>query len=120
MRIASAYIPNGREVDHDHYKYKLEWLGRLHDHLDKNHKPADDVVVVGDYNIAPEDAAPHVVLTSRTTAVGQELAIEAADEAQLDMLEDEDEATEYDGYDSEVIERYQSINDESDSNERGN
>ena len=33
------------------------------------------------YDIAPEDAAPHVVLTSRTTAVGAEFAIEAADEA---------------------------------------
>ena len=33
------------------------------------------------YDIAPEDAAPHVLLTSRTTAVGAEFAIEAADEA---------------------------------------
>ena len=69
------------------------------------------------YNIAPEDVAPHVLVTSRTTAVGQEFAIEAADEAQLDLLEDEDEATEFDGYDSEVVERYQSINDDSTKDE---
>ena len=27
--LASLYVPNGREVGHDHYHYKLEWLGRL-------------------------------------------------------------------------------------------
>ena len=30
-------------------------MGRLRAHLDKNHKPSEDVIVVGDYNIAPED-----------------------------------------------------------------
>jgi len=62
------------------------------------------------YNIAPEDAAPHVLVTSRTTAVGAEFAIEAADEAQLDLLEEEeDEASVMDRYDSEVIDRYDSF-----------
>jgi len=46
------------------------------------------------YDIAPEDAAPHVLVTSRTTAVGTEFAIEAADEAQLDVLEEADETNE--------------------------
>ena len=32
VRIASAYIPNGREVGHDHYQYKLNWLSRLRAH----------------------------------------------------------------------------------------
>lgn len=32
------------------------------------------------YDIAPEDAAPHVILTSRTTALGTEIALEAAEE----------------------------------------
>jgi len=34
------------------------------------------------YDIAPEDVAPHVVVTSRITPMGAEIAIEAADEAQ--------------------------------------
>ena len=29
VRIASVYVPNGREVGHDHYEYKLRWLERL-------------------------------------------------------------------------------------------
>ena len=55
VRVASAYVPNGREVDHDHYRYKLGWLARLRAHLDKAADPADDVVVCGDFNIAPTD-----------------------------------------------------------------
>jgi len=61
------------------------------------------------YDIAPEDSAPHVIVTSRTTAVGTEFAIEAADEAQLEMLEETDEANEWDGYDKEVADRYDSL-----------
>ena len=56
VRVASCYVPNGREVDHDHYRYKLDWLGRLHEDLVANTDPADQpVVVVGDFNVAPDD-----------------------------------------------------------------
>jgi len=65
------------------------------------------------YDIAPEDAAPHVLVTSRSTPAGTEFAIEAADEAQLDLLEEADEAAEWDGYDTEVIDRHKSFEDDS-------
>jgi exodeoxyribonuclease-3 len=55
VRVASAYIPNGREVDSDHYRYKLAWLARLRAHLEKTSDPGADVVVCGDFNIAPTD-----------------------------------------------------------------
>jgi len=55
IRVSSVYVPNGRELDHDHYKYKLAWMKRLIDHLDADTSPTDGVVVTGDYNIAPED-----------------------------------------------------------------
>lgn len=55
VRISSVYVPNGREVDHDHYKYKLDWLGRLRDHLDRNCDPSEPLAVLGDFNIAPRD-----------------------------------------------------------------
>jgi exodeoxyribonuclease III len=28
-----CYVPNGRSLDDDHYRYKLSWLGRLRAHL---------------------------------------------------------------------------------------
>jgi exodeoxyribonuclease-3 len=56
VRVASAYIPNGREVGADHYQYKLRWLARLRAHLDLACDPATDVALCGDFNIAPTDA----------------------------------------------------------------
>jgi len=55
LRVTSVYVPNGREVDHDHYRYKLRWLGRLRAHLDTTCDPADPVLVGGDFNICPDD-----------------------------------------------------------------
>lgn len=55
VRISSVYVPNGRELDHDHYRYKLSWMARLRQHLDATSSPTDDVVVGGDFNIAPDD-----------------------------------------------------------------
>lgn len=55
VRISSVYVPNGRALDHDHYRYKLSWLARLRHHLDATCSATDDVVVAGDFNIAPDD-----------------------------------------------------------------
>ncbi len=55
VRVHSVYVPNGREVGHDHYHYKLSWLARLRQHLDATCDPADEVVVAGDWNIIPTD-----------------------------------------------------------------
>ncbi len=56
VRIHSVYVPNGREVGHDHYQYKLSWLARLRRHLEATVDPSDEVIVAGDWNIAPTDA----------------------------------------------------------------
>jgi exodeoxyribonuclease III len=53
VRVWSVYVPNGREPDSDHYKYKLEWLATLRDQVATG---PDDVMVCGDMNIAPTDA----------------------------------------------------------------
>jgi exodeoxyribonuclease-3 len=54
-RIASVYVPNGRSPDHEQYAYKLEWLDQLATHLDAACDPSADVIVCGDFNIAPDD-----------------------------------------------------------------
>lgn len=55
VRVMSAYVPNGRALDHDHYQYKLRWLERLLAHLDATADPAAPVALCGDFNIAPTD-----------------------------------------------------------------
>jgi exodeoxyribonuclease III len=53
VRIWSVYVPNGREPDSDHYRYKLEWLAKLREEVEAG---PDAVMVCGDVNIAPTDA----------------------------------------------------------------
>ena len=53
VRVHSVYVPNGRQPDSDHYRYKLAWLAALRDGIAAGPK---DVVVCGDVNIAPADA----------------------------------------------------------------
>ena len=53
VRVHSLYVPNGREPDSDHYRYKLEWLAALRAVVAAG--PAD-ALVCGDINIAPTDA----------------------------------------------------------------
>lgn len=55
IRIASVYVPNGRALDDDHYLYKLSWLSRLHEVLATSHNPGDELIIAGDWNIAPDD-----------------------------------------------------------------
>lgn len=53
LRIVSVYVPNGREPDSDHYRYKLDWLAALRDVVVSG-DPAT-TAVLGDINIAPTD-----------------------------------------------------------------
>lgn len=52
IRVVSAYVPNGRVPDSDHYRYKLRWLEALRDAVAAGPKAT---VVCGDMNIAPTD-----------------------------------------------------------------
>jgi exodeoxyribonuclease-3 len=55
VRVITAYVPNGREVGHEQYVHKLRWFGRLRAHLDAVADPSGDVLVCGDFNVAPDD-----------------------------------------------------------------
>ena len=57
VNVWSLYVPNGRELDHEHYAYKLEWLARLRDDLGGRlvADPDAQIALTGDWNIAPED-----------------------------------------------------------------
>lgn len=53
VRVHSLYVPNGREPDSDHYRYKLAWLAALREVVSAG---PDAVMLCGDMNIAPTDA----------------------------------------------------------------
>jgi exodeoxyribonuclease III len=52
IRVTSVYVPNGREPDSDHYRYKLAWLTSLREMVAAGPEAA---IVCGDMNIAPTD-----------------------------------------------------------------
>jgi len=55
VRVGSTYVPNGRSLDNEQYAYKLEFLSRLRGSLGASADPGADVVVCGDFNVAPTD-----------------------------------------------------------------
>jgi len=55
VRFVTVYVPNGRAVGTEFYERKLEWLAMLRDWLAKCHSPSEPLVVLGDFNVAPED-----------------------------------------------------------------
>ncbi|HUY63142.1 MAG TPA: exodeoxyribonuclease III [Acidimicrobiales bacterium] len=55
VRIHSVYVPNGRSVDSEHYAAKLKWLEELRQLVDRCYLASDDIVVAGDFNVAPDD-----------------------------------------------------------------
>ncbi|MBH1933909.1 exodeoxyribonuclease III [Streptomyces sp. AV19] len=54
-RVWSVYVPNGREVEHDHYGYKLRWFEALRDAVAADAADGRPFAVLGDYNVAPTD-----------------------------------------------------------------
>jgi exodeoxyribonuclease-3 len=55
VRVVNLYVPNGHSVGSEKYAYKLAWLAALRDYLEQELGTHDKLVVLGDFNIAPDD-----------------------------------------------------------------
>lgn len=55
LHILNTYIPQGKEIDHPDYAYKLRFLARVKLMLERMFKPTDKVLWLGDLNVAPTD-----------------------------------------------------------------
>ena len=55
VRIVNTYIPNGSELWSDKFKFKLDWLQRLRRLFDETCDANSDVLLCGDFNVAPEE-----------------------------------------------------------------
>ncbi len=55
VRAISIYAPNGRALDTPFYAAKLDWFARLQAWLEATLDPSQDVVLGGDFNVAPTD-----------------------------------------------------------------
>jgi exodeoxyribonuclease III len=59
VRIVCFYVPNGQRPGSDKYGYKLEWCAAATDFLRREVATHPALVVVGDFNIAPDDRDVH-------------------------------------------------------------
>ncbi len=59
VRVISAYIPNGQALDSDKMVYKMRWLAALQDWLKAEMTAHPRLMLLGDFNIAPEDRDVH-------------------------------------------------------------
>lgn len=55
LTLINCYVPNGKAVGDEKYEYKLKWLDALIIHLEKLINRGHQIVLMGDFNIAPED-----------------------------------------------------------------
>jgi exodeoxyribonuclease-3 len=59
VRVIGAYVPNGQSVESDKFVYKMRWLAALRTWVGEELQRHPRLVLVGDYNIAPEDRDVH-------------------------------------------------------------
>lgn len=59
VRVVNVYIPNGAFVGSDKYRFKLEWMKRLRGFFDTLYERNEQVLLCGDFNVAPEERDVH-------------------------------------------------------------
>ncbi len=55
ITVVNGYFPNGKEVGSESYAYKLRWMEQLVEVFNRDLSPTDDIVLCGDFNVAPAD-----------------------------------------------------------------
>lgn len=55
LRLVNGYFVNGQAPDSDKFVYKMRWLTALHEALRQELQDHARLVLVGDFNIVPED-----------------------------------------------------------------
>lgn len=59
LRVLSVYVPNGQSPESPRFAYKLAWLRRLRRLLERTASPSDPLLVLGDFNVAPDERDVH-------------------------------------------------------------
>ncbi|MEO8401900.1 MAG: exodeoxyribonuclease III [Gammaproteobacteria bacterium] len=59
IRVVNLYVPNGESVTSSKYQYKLNWLSQLKHFLAAELSQHPNMIILGDFNIAPEAVDVH-------------------------------------------------------------
>ncbi len=52
LTVVNTYVPQGRSIDNEMYRYKIEWFGRLRRYFERRFKKTDPLIWLGDLNVA--------------------------------------------------------------------
>lgn len=52
VHVVNTYVPQGRDIDHEMYRYKIDWFRRLRSYFDRHFNNLDKVIWLGDLNVA--------------------------------------------------------------------
>lgn len=53
IHVINTYVPQGRDIAHPMYQYKLQWFQRLRSYFESHFSPRTRIVWLGDMNVAP-------------------------------------------------------------------
>ena len=59
IRVINLYVPNGQAPDSEKFVYKMNWLKALQSWMALEIRTHKKLIVMGDFNIAPEDRDVH-------------------------------------------------------------
>ncbi|MCX7545378.1 exodeoxyribonuclease III [Marinicella gelatinilytica] len=59
IRVVNLYVVNGQAPGTEKFAYKLNWLEKVTDFLNQQLDEFQNVIVLGDFNIAPDDRDVH-------------------------------------------------------------
>lgn len=59
VRVLNVYIPNGEAVGSEKFSYKLAWLEKLAAYVEVQRVIYPNLILLGDFNIAPEPCDVH-------------------------------------------------------------
>ena len=59
INLVNVYIPNGQSVGSEKYQFKLQWMKRLRELLDQKYQKSANVLLCGDFNVAPDERDVH-------------------------------------------------------------
>lgn len=59
VRVINLYVVNGKAVGDEKYDWKLKWLDAVTRWVEAELQQHDELVVIGDFNIAPDDRDVH-------------------------------------------------------------
>ncbi|MGH8041831.1 MAG: exodeoxyribonuclease III [Rudaea sp.] len=59
LRVVNLYVVNGQDIGSEKYAYKLDWLAKVHAFVADQIRHFPNLVVLGDFNIAPDDRDVH-------------------------------------------------------------